>query len=134
VDGVRTYRTQFQLVDQFGGVRSMDVDLIFRVSDPLAVEIAITCGLQPVSWTVARSVLAAGLHTPAGIGDVRLRPTSCGAVAIEFDSPSGYALVRAYSEDLRRFLKLTYELVEIGAEQVDVDQLIDELINGGPQQ
>lgn len=135
MDNTHTYHTEFNLLDKLGGTRPTAVELTYRASDPFAVELTMTYQpLRTVRWLVARSLLAEGVLAPAGVGDVRLQPLPCGTVSIELLPPDGYALLHARTQDLLQFLSQTYDLVRPGAEQIDIDQLIEHLVNGQQQQ
>jgi hypothetical protein len=108
--------------------------LRYSATDPYAVVLEIAEGWYdplaspdlPAVWTVwdfARGLLAEGLHSPSGSGDVRVWPdtdTDC-RVWIELSSPSGrlgFALPRAAVEDA---LESSYELVPAGTESARID-------------
>ncbi|MBC7269634.1 SsgA family sporulation/cell division regulator [Streptomyces broussonetiae] len=103
-------------------------------SDPFAVRMTFPAqatleGVE-VCWTFARELLAAGLHDAEGHGDVRVRPYGFDRTVLEFHAPEGTAVVHLHSEDVRRFLAATGELVPLGLEhlQLDLDHDLAELM------
>lgn len=71
-------------------------------------------------WTFPRALLAAGVVSPAGLGDVRFTPDA-GMVRMLLDGEDGQATLRFYAVDLTDFLDDAYTCVPEGAEPVDVD-------------
>jgi hypothetical protein len=117
------------------------VELSWRESDPYAVELLFLVGedgSEDVPWLVARDLLARGLHTPSGVGDIHIRPAgSCGCcgddiTVIELDTPSGSAEVEFTTTDLSQFLENTYDQCPPGAESLvlDLDTEIALLLEG----
>jgi hypothetical protein len=95
--------------------------------DPYAVKMSLDTGLgKPVEWTFGRDLLAAALHAPQGIGDVRAWPSVAPAAAgtgadekivnIELGPPDGYARFEASAAGIEAFLARTYALVPDGQE------------------
>ena len=85
-----------------------------------------------VEWVFSRELLVTGLDESAGIGDVRFRPIEergLRMLAVEIESPEGYALLELDHEAVAEFLDATEELVPLGSEdeRFDVDALIAEL-------
>jgi hypothetical protein len=83
-----------------------------------------------VCWTFARELLASGMESPEGHGDVRVRPYGYDRTVLEFHAPEGTAVVHVRSGEIRRFLQRTTELVPTGLEhlQVDLDHDLAELM------
>lgn len=74
-------------------------------------------------WVFARDLLAAGLHHPAGIGDVQVAPAGADRVAVRLaslDAPGGVTF-HLMARDVRQFVASTYLLVAAGAEDVSAD-------------
>ena len=72
----RTITTPVSLVVSAGtGEAELDAELRYDPADPFAVSLAIgvECG-EPVVWTFARDLLAAGVGAPAGEGDITVEP------------------------------------------------------------
>ncbi|MFE9095699.1 SsgA family sporulation/cell division regulator [Streptomyces sp. NPDC007264] len=102
--------------------------------DPFAVRMTFPApatleGVE-VCWTFARELLTAGLEGPEGHGDVRVRPYGYDRTVLEFHAPEGTAVVHVHSDEVRRFLERTTELVPVGVEHlhVDLDRDLAELI------
>ncbi|MEW2494106.1 SsgA family sporulation/cell division regulator [Streptomyces nodosus] len=77
--------------------------------DPEADPRSVRVGLPgPHEWAFSRDLLEEGLHTPAGLGDVRIWP--CGRVqaVMEFHTPKGVEVVQFESKTLLGFLHRTY--------------------------
>lgn len=100
--------------------------------DPYAIRISLDVGTTvPVEWALSRELLAAGLHGPAGIGDVRAWPaappkgTAAGTarktLMIEFRPTDGYACFEVGAAEIEAFLARTYELVPHGRETAFLD-------------
>lgn len=53
---------------------SLEVALVWVRHDPLCVHLRVPVGLDEAVWSLSRELLADGLHTTAGIGDVALVP------------------------------------------------------------
>jgi hypothetical protein len=99
--------------------------LHYNTKDPYAVRLAFPS--LPISdWVFARDLLAAGLQSPAGVGDVRLEPRH-DTVHISLTSPQGHAVLAVDVDDVIEFLIATEELVEYHQETVDVDDVIARL-------
>jgi hypothetical protein len=110
----------------------------YSADDPYAVRIAFRAGLEdPVEWTFARDLLAAGIEDCAGLGDVTVWATagSEGGVPgrvlhIKLLSPSGRAHFEAAAGEVSDFLQRTYQIVPAGqeSEHVDVQAELDGLL------
>ncbi|MCL7425616.1 SsgA family sporulation/cell division regulator [Streptomyces sp. NPDC057806] len=102
--------------------------LRYRSTDPLAVHIdfpsEVSLDGEGVTWTFARSLLAEGLHGPAGAGDVHIWPCGPARTVLEFHSPYGLALLQFDSAALRRFLARSCAVVAVGQE--DIGSAVDE--------
>ncbi|MEU9192305.1 SsgA family sporulation/cell division regulator [Streptomyces hundungensis] len=114
--------------------------LVYEADDPFAVRVCFE--LQEdvaVAWTIERDLLARGLWQEAGDGDVRVAPhTEAGRreVRIELagcglDGEWGRAVFCAWEPALRDFLERAYEIVPRGAETVDVDAFLAEVLAAG---
>src|SRR4029078_607520 len=72
----RTIPTPLSLTVSTGtGEADLDAELRYDPADPFAVSLAIgvDCG-EPVVWTFARDLLAAGVNAPSGEGDITIEP------------------------------------------------------------
>lgn len=111
----------------------VQVELRYDTRDPYAVIAAFRTGRAGwVEWVFARDLLADGLITEVGDGDVRLRPCAENPeiVVVELNSPSGHATFEASAEELADFLDSTYDVVLPGDENlwVNVDDALAQLI------
>lgn len=113
---------------------SIPATLRYDRHDPFAVRMTFPApatleGVE-VCWTFSRDLLAAGLHSPEGHGDVRVRPYGYDRTVLEFHAPEGTAIVHVRSGEIRRFLEATDALVPAGLEhlQLDLDHGLAELM------
>jgi hypothetical protein len=107
--------------------------MYYSGTDPYAVRMAFHVGTdEPVEWIFARDLLAAGIETRQGEGDVQVWPSakSCaedegmevtgpdlGAILnIELSSPFGQAHFEAPADAMAAFLRRTYQIVPAGNE------------------
>jgi hypothetical protein len=129
--------------------------MYYSGKDPYAVRMAFHVGTdEPVEWIFARDLLAAGIESPQGEGDVRVWPSpmSCaetddldviGAVEIEgppgtggqvlnieLSSPFGQAHFEAPAEAMSAFLARTYQIVPAGQESgyIDIETELNDLL------
>jgi Streptomyces sporulation and cell division protein, SsgA len=87
-------------------------------SSPWAVSVSLlTGGEEPVVWEFARSLLAMGMITPAGEGDVHIAPSLSGLnVEMRLSSRGQSALIIIPGKDLHEFLARACAAVPGGAE------------------
>jgi hypothetical protein len=133
---------RLQTLDAWG--RTVDVPATFEydAADPWAVRIVFPGGrgdtAAPVRWVVGRELLLEGLTDPAGDGDVRLFPSvdedGRAAVVIELCSPDGRLVLQVRTSALYRFLSRTLTVVPLGAESIDLDELVAALVGGSDAQ
>ncbi|MGX2993576.1 SsgA family sporulation/cell division regulator [Streptomyces sp. JNUCC 64] len=108
--------------------------LRYERDDPFAIRMtfpaAATLEGVDVCWTFSRELLATGLETGAGHGDVRVRPYGYDRTVMEFHAPEGTAIVHLRSGELRRFLARTDTVVARGLEHrhLDLDGDLAELM------
>jgi hypothetical protein len=104
--------------------------LVFDPADPFAVVMHLEARSGTVVWTFARELLAEGLYTPSGDGDVQVWPclsqNGSAVVIIELSSPDGTAMLQAPSRTISRFLGDTEKVVPSGEESLHL--LLDSLI------
>lgn len=96
-----------------------DVELTYDTREPYAVTAVITAAQgYKVTWWLSRDLLADGLLTRAGDGDVRVSPAAHNTdlVHIELFAPTGRATLEASADDLAKFLEATNALVMPGDE------------------
>ncbi|WP_432044090.1 SsgA family sporulation/cell division regulator [Streptomyces cadmiisoli] len=109
--------------------------LRYTAHDPCALRVAFhTSGTGgTMEWVFSRDLLADGLHSYAGVGDVRVWPGSGGpdsdVLYIVLGSPGRSALLEAPRQDVQSFLQRTLSMVPMGAEseQLDVDNTLARL-------
>ena len=124
---------------QFVSLSDTDAPVLSRFSYSAAEPFSVVLSFQSgdgtwVEWTFARDLLVAGLVGPVGDGDVRIRPDLARDdefLAVEFESPGGYAVVELLRTDVETFIEAAAGIVPIGTEEAyfDVDALIAELTN-----
>ncbi|WIV60013.1 SsgA family sporulation/cell division regulator [Amycolatopsis nalaikhensis] len=108
-----------------GGGGRTQVTLVYRVSDPYAVQLDIPDHGVVVSWLLSRDLLADGLDGGAGLGDVRVSPVlfDGAGVLVELVNPDGpgSVVLRFARADLERFLDDTDAMVPVGTEASRID-------------
>ncbi|MDQ0846601.1 SsgA family sporulation/cell division regulator [Streptomyces sp. V1I6] len=125
---------QARLVASAPQMESVPATLHYDRRDPFAVRIDFpgpaTLEGTDVSWAFSRELLAEGVHEPAGLGDVRLRPYGYDRTVLEFHAPEGMAMVHIRTGDLRRFLERVQEAVPAGLEHLylGLDQDLTDLL------
>jgi hypothetical protein len=115
--------------------------LHYSGSDPYAIRMAFHVGTEdPVEWIFARDLLADGLMTPEGDGDVLIWPSApsggmdgqdqgpLSVLNIKLSSPFGEAHFEAPAEAIGNFLDRTFRVVPMGKESQVID--IDAELNG----
>jgi len=123
--------------------------MYYSGSDPYAVRMAFHVGTdEPVEWIFARDLLAAGIESRQGEGDVLVwpSPASCpdsddpGATErgqtggkvlnIELSSPFGQAHFEAPAQAMSAFLRRTYQIVPAGRESrhIDIEAELNDLL------
>jgi hypothetical protein len=119
--------------------------LYYSGSDPYAVRMAFHVGTdEPVEWIFARDLLASGIRSRQGEGDVKVWPSakSCAepdrpgggtgyaVLNIELSSPFGQAHFEAPAQAMAAFLQRTYQIVPAGQESgfVDIETELNDLL------
>jgi hypothetical protein len=126
--------------------------MYYSGSDPYAVRMAFHVGTdEPVEWIFARDLLAAGIESRQGNGDVQVWPslvsvaetgdldpidaaelteTRGKVLNIELSSPFGQAHFEAPAEAMSAFLRRTYQIVPAGQESrhIDIETELNELL------
>jgi len=114
-------------------------------TDPYAVRMAFHVGTdEPVEWIFARDLLASGIRSRQGEGDVKVWPSakSCAepdrpaagpeytVLNIELSSPFGQAHFEAPAQAMAAFLQRTYQIVPAGQESgfVDIETELNDLL------
>jgi hypothetical protein len=99
-------------------------------ADPWAIRLSVCHRGRWRDWLLARDLLAAGLLTATGDGDVRVEPYPGDGLLVTLDSPSGHAVLRLDARHAERALCGSYALVPDGTEgeQIDWDTGLIELL------
>lgn len=127
---------QVRMVASAPQMETLPAVLQYDRTDPFAIRMAFpapaTLEGTEVSWEFSRELLAAGMDTPAGVGDVRIRPFGYDRTVLEFHAAEGIAMVHVRTADLRRFLRRTQQLVPVGGEHrfLDLDRSLTDLLGG----
>jgi hypothetical protein len=133
----RTITTPLSLTVSTGtGEAELDAELRYDPADPFAVSLAIgvDCG-EPVVWTFARELLAAGVNAPAGEGDITVEPDMSEGFGGDRQlrltlATDCMATMLASTDRVVEFLVETYAIVPTGSEldRVDFDAEIAALL------
>jgi Streptomyces sporulation and cell division protein, SsgA len=123
--------------------------MYYSGTDPYAVRMAFHVGTdEPVEWIFARDLLAAGIESRQGEGDVQVWPSpmSCAETGdlaatgtpepggkvlnIELSSPFGQAHFEAPAQAMYAFLQRTYQIVPAGKESrhIDIEAELNDLL------
>lgn len=127
---------QVRMVASAPQMETLPAVLRYDRTDPFAIRMAFpapaTLEGTEVSWEFSRELLTAGMDTPAGVGDVRIRPFGYDRTVLEFHAAEGVAMVHVRTADLRRFLRRTQQLVPVGGEHrfLDLDRSLTDLLGG----
>lgn len=107
-------------------------EFVYDTDDACAVTMVLQTVSGPVHWTFARELLIDGQYEPSGDGDVHVWPclSSCGeaVVIVELCSPAGETLLQFPTRAVQEFVYSSLEAVPAGAEKIDVDGWIDQLL------
>jgi hypothetical protein len=107
-------------------------EFVFDPADACAVTLVLQTQSGPVHWTFGRELLADGQYEPTGDGDVHVWPclSSCGeaVVIVELCSPFGETLLQFPTRAVQEFVGSTVDEVPIGAEEVDVEAWLGQLL------
>lgn len=102
------------------------VELVYGMSDPCAVWFLIGEECEDrAAWVVSRDLLAAGVASPSGDGDVHVFPERS-LLVVRLQSPEGRFVFTVPRDQVARFLRSTFQVVRPGRENVTAD--IDEAI------
>ena len=106
----------------------VQVKMRWSEQDPYAVAFEFRTGPRRwVAWRFDRGLLALASLGPAGEGDVRMElhdnldDPRASALIVELASPSGHAVFWFYPDSVADFLHATYQVVQLGMEQLPVD-------------
>lgn len=127
---------QARMVASAPRMETLPAVLSYDPADPFAVRMAFpapaTLEGTAVLWEFSRELLAAGMDTPAGLGDVRVRPFGYDRTVLEFHAAEGIAMVHVRTDEVRRFLRRAQELVPAGDEHrfLELDRGLARLLDG----
>jgi hypothetical protein len=110
--------------------------LEYRAEEPYAVRATFRTGVADIEWMFGRDLLLEGLQRPSGEGDVVIWPEHSGEhplILLALNSPSGQAVLECDRPLVEVFLRRTFEIVPLGAEELttDVDGWITGILGGG---
>ena len=134
VGRVVTHDVTFECVDALGRAGLVDATVSYDASDPYAVTLLFHPRAASVAWIFARDLLVDGRHQPTGVGDVSVHPgldlSGRAVTVLELHTPEGSFLAQARTPDVTEFLRLSGELVPLGAEVefLDLDLTIGTLL------
>jgi hypothetical protein len=122
------------VVPEHGAV-PLIASLDYCADDPYAIKMSFHVGTdEPVEWIFARELLATGLESSAGEGDVKVWPEDSSSdpdiLNIALSSPFGEAHFEAPLSATAEFLRSTYGIIPEGSEGdfIDLDNELDELL------
>ncbi|MYX17804.1 SsgA family sporulation/cell division regulator [Streptomyces sp. SID8374] len=127
---------QARMVASAPRMETLPATLSYDRKDPFAVRMAFpapaTLEGTEVSWEFSRELLTAGVDTPTGEGDVRVRPFGYERTVLEFHAAEGIAMVHVRTAELRHFLERAQELVPVGDEYryLELDRSLTDLLGG----
>ena len=124
---------EFDLAQPTGSMVSVSTTLCYDATDPYAVRAVFVVGGCAIEWVFARDLLADGLRSLSGAGDVTVWSYVEGGtryVWIGLSSPTGRALLRGREVAVHAFLQQTYAMVPAGAESgcLDLDREMQALL------
>jgi hypothetical protein len=126
--------TVFELIQLDDRPVPVDADLNYNAQQPHSVRLTLAlAGSDPVTWLIGRGLLADGLTTRTGDGDIRLMPLSEDAALLELRSTEMQAWFRIPTREIAEFLADTYEVVPRNRESewLDLDSALIKLIAEG---
>lgn len=107
-------------------------ELVYDPTRPFEVELVFYPDADRVRWAFARDLLAAGLHAPAGEGDIRVSPVGEDYVQVYLESDVGASSALLDSAVVATFLVGIYARVPVGAETLpDLDAELRKLLKEG---
>lgn len=125
--------TTFHLLAPGVAPAPVEAELVYDPEDPYAVAVVFHTGQGRVEWMFARDLLADGLLTPSGEGDILVRPAADDPerVLVELNAPTGFAILSAVAEEVAEFLDQSYDVVQPGEEDlwIDFDRELQKLVS-----
>ncbi len=130
-----SFRTtiEFDLAQADGSMLPVPTTLSYDATDPFAVRALFVVADCAVEWVFARDLLADGLRSISGAGDINIwsyTDDGVGYVWLALSSPSGRALLRGRAGAVSAFLDHSYAMVPIGEESLclDLDREMEALL------
>lgn len=110
--------------------------LDYSADEPYSIRATFHTGEADVSWVFARELLVEGMGGPAGCGDISVWPGRHQGQEVLFlslSSDTGQAMLRTDTDEIRRFVNRTFEVVPTGRESdlIDMDVVINRLLANG---
>lgn len=102
------------------------IELSYSSVDPNAIEIT-TIG-SDTPWRFHREILASGIVTRSGQGDVRIEPTET-SIIIRLNNGTREALIVSEPQPLIDFIRKMYEIVPAGSEKIQIPNYVHELLD-----
>ncbi|WP_110183280.1 SsgA family sporulation/cell division regulator [Nocardioides solisilvae] len=136
VAGAVEQEITMQCVDSLGRGHDLETVFSYREDDPFAVTITFLTHEGELPWTFSRELIAEGLSTPTGEGDVHVLPSrdehGRDVVVVELSSPDGHLVTRAAAREVRRFVRRSFNVVPAGEESqfLRLDSVISQLLAG----
>lgn len=108
------------------GPHDTSIELSYSSVDPDAVEIT-TIG-SDTPWRFHREILASGIVSASGEGDVRIEPTET-SIIIRLNNGTREAMIVAEPQPLIEFLNKVYAIVPAGSERIEIPNYVHELLD-----
>ncbi len=127
-------RTVVPFLSGESATEHLEGEFSYDPADPYAVTMKLEARSGSVTWTFARELLAEGLYSPSGDGDVQVWPCLShmgeAVVIVELCSPDGTALLQTGSRAVQQFVTDVFEAVPAGTESshVSIDTLVAQLL------
>lgn len=124
-----------QCIDSMGRTHDLDTVFSYNENDPFAVTVTFLTHEGDLPWTFSRDLLARGLTSPIGDGDVHVCPSindrGRAVVIIELSSPDGHLVTEAHTSEVHAFVQRSFKLVPEGEEShhLRMDDMIAQLLS-----
>lgn len=119
-------------VDLAGTSRQLEAELAYDAMDPYAITMTFRTKHADVPWVFCRELLLEGISNPTGEGDVHIWPSidieGRAVTVIELHSNSGSFVAHARTPEIHDFVSQTLEMVPLGTETIDLDELVGSLL------
>jgi hypothetical protein len=132
-DNHTTSTTAVQLVEtEDDALVCLDASFHYDPADAFAVTMVVDSIAGPVRWTFARELILNGMFEPTGDGDVHVWPCldtrGAAVVIVELETPEGGTLLQFPARPIHEFVASSLAAVPEGAEQLDVDGWLVQLL------